>query len=159
MGSSSRPDPATIVAPPAPAVPKSHPRRWYAIVAACLALALGGWGIASLRGHDTAQADTTPVQAEPAQSAPAPAPARTTRTVRKPAPPRATSEPTVSNSARARELTTAGYNRLAQRDYQRAHDDFEQALELDPNNASAKRGLQLSQGGETVDTISGILHR
>ena len=163
MGSSSRPNPETKVAQPI-AAPKKGSRRWYAMAAACLALVLGGWGISALRGHSTAQADTT-VQAEPVQTAPAPAPvsapvARTTRTVRKPAAtPRPTSEPTVSNSARARELTTAGYSRLAQRDYQRAQDDFQQALELDPNNASAKRGLQLCQGGAAVDTISGILHR
>ena len=160
LGSSSRPDPQTIAVPPISAATarKSHARRWYAIAAACLALVLGGWGISAFRGHDTAQADTT-VQSEPVQAAPAPAPAaRSTRSARKPTP-KATSEPGVSNSARARELTTAGYSRLAQRDYDRARDDFQQALELDPNNASAKRGLELSQGGAAVDTISGILHR
>ncbi len=158
MGSSAPPDPAThAVVIAAPASAKSRSRRWYAIAAASLALVLAGWGVSALRGHDTAKADTT-VQSEPAQPA-APAVRQTTRTVaRKPAA-RTTTEPAVSNSARARELTTAGYNRLAQHDYDRAREDFEQALELDPNNASAKRGLQLSQGGQAVDTISGILRR
>ncbi len=158
LGSSSRPDPEPRVAHPVVPARRSHARRWYAIAATCLVLVLGGWGIAAFRGHDTAQAGTT-VQADPVPTAPAPAPvARSTRNARKPAP-RATPEPAVSNSARARELTTAGYNRLAERDYDRARDDFQQALELDPNNASARRGLQLAQGGAAVDTISGILHR
>ncbi len=158
LGSTSRPDPQTMAAPAVTPASSSRSRRWYAIAATCLALVLGGWGISAFRGHNTAQADTT-VQAEPVQTAPAPVPAaRNTRNVRKPAP-RPTSEPSVTNSARARELTTAGYSRLAQHDYQRAQDDFQQALELDPTNSSAKRGLQLCQGGAAVDTISGILHR
>ena len=181
MGSAVRQDPATVLlttdptlpmrstsravtmaaSSVIPAGPKPRSRRWYALAAACVALALGGWGISAFRGHASAQPDATTVQAAPAQTAPVSAPvpvARTTRTPRKPAP-RPTAEPSVSNSERARELTTAGYNRLAQRDYQRAQDDFQQALQLDPGNASAKRGLELSQGGAAVDTISSILHR
>ena len=46
---------------------------------------------------------------------------------------------------------------LQQRDYESAQDDFNQALELDPRNAAAKRGLQVSQGAQTVDTLSGVL--
>ena len=167
LGSTARPDPPLVAVAAKPAAPAgSHSRagRWLAIAAACVVVALGGWGVSVLRGRNTAQAHTT-VQSAPAapepepEPAPAPAPvARPTRTVRRPAA-RPTSEPAVSNNARARELTAAGYNRLAQRDYQRAADDFQQALQLDPNSTAAKRGLELAQGGATLDTVSGILHR
>jgi len=133
-------------------------RRWYIAAAACLALALGGWGISSLRSQDPAPADNAVQAAAPLSTTTTPAP-RPVRTVHKNSTRPAAPSPAVSNAARAQELTSAGYRRLEQRDYAGARENFEEALALDPNNASARRGLQLSQGAQTVDTISGILRR
>ncbi len=149
---------AATVAQTVAAPVKRRFRRWHIAAAACLALALGGWGISSFLTQSPAPADNAVQAAAPVRTTAAPAP-RPARTVRKSAPRTAAPSPGVSNAARVQELTSAGYRRLEQRDYDGAREDFQQALALDPDNSSARRGLQLCEGAQTVDTISGILRR
>ncbi len=146
-----------MITKPAMQPPKRRFRKWHLAAAASVivVLALGiGRG---LRSNNQEPANQNSVLA--AEPLPTPAPvARSPRPARKTSQ-RPAATQTISNPAEAQTLTESGYRRLQQRDYEGARDDFSRALELDPNNSAAKRGLQLSQGGQAMDTISGILHR
>jgi serine/threonine protein kinase len=146
----------TAIASPVAAKPAiaRRIRKWHVVTAGLAAVLLLGVSFGFRRSNEPVPAESSVLAAEPVQT-PAPV-ARTSRPVRKAA---SRSGPIVSNSAEAQTLTANGYRRLQQRDYDGAREDFSRALELDPSNAAAKRGLQLCQGGQAVDTLSGILHR
>ena len=72
------------------------------------------------------------------------------------------SQPAVSEAAqraRAQQLVLEGNARLARRDFSGAQSDFQQALELDPNNAAAQHGMQVAQAGAVAQGLGSILHR
>jgi serine/threonine-protein kinase len=139
---------------PSTATRKPIWRRPSAIAIAALLLVIGGFLV--LRPHETA-----PPVVEVKLPAAVQLPSAAVRPVRStPRTPRArpsSNATPVPDGVRSQELTALGYRHLQQRDYESARDEFTEALELDSKNAAAKRGLQLAQGAQTVDTISGIL--
>ena len=89
-------------------------------------------------------------------------PANEQRSSREPASESRNSQPAPSETAqrlRAQQLVLDGNARLARRDFSGAQSDFQQALELDPNNAAAQHGLQVAQAGALAQGLGSILHR
>lgn len=61
--------------------------------------------------------------------------------------------------ARAQVFVAQGYRRMEKQDFRGAEEAFTQALELDPENAAAQRGLQAARTGQTVKGIAGVFGR
>ena len=61
--------------------------------------------------------------------------------------------------ARAQQLVATGYRRMQQRDYQGAEDAFDQALDIDPDNSVAQKGLKAAQMAESVEGVAGVFQR
>ena len=150
------PAPETRIAAtvPLPAVVKSsgHKRRYVIAAVGFLLVAASFFAYHRSTAREAVELSTPapPIATPPAVLHPV-------RTHSRPATARPASKAAVPDKVRSEELTALGYRHLQQRDYESAQDDFTQALELDPRNAAAKRGLQVSQGAQTVDTLSGVL--
>jgi serine/threonine-protein kinase len=81
----------------------------------------------------------------------------------------ATSQPAASRSndaandaaqkAKAQQLVMDGHRRMAQRDYSGAASDYQRALELDPENTNAQRGLRAAQTAQTLQGVGSIFRR
>ncbi len=80
------------------------------------------------------------------QAPPSPAPAK-----------RSSVDP--ADHTRAQALVATGYRRLEKQDFPGAEAAFSEALELDPNNAAAQRGLQAARTAQTVKGIAGVFGR
>ncbi len=131
-------------------------RHWKISVAACVAFAMLLAGYVAFRGSYTAATDDAVHAAAPV-AVTSPPVQRKQQTARR-VPTKATAA-AISDQARAQTLVATGYRRLEQRDFNGARDAFEQALQIDPGNASAQQGLKAAQGAQAVESISGILHR
>lgn len=57
---------------------------------------------------------------------------------------------------RAQELIAVGYRRMQQRDFEAAHDAFQEALEIEPGNPAAQKGLKASETAQNVQGIVGV---
>jgi hypothetical protein len=61
--------------------------------------------------------------------------------------------------ARALALVATGYRKLEKQDFPGAEAAFSQALEIEPDNAAAQRGLQAARTAQTVKGIAGVFGR
>lgn len=181
MGSVTRTDTPSPVAAAAPLPPKSRfGRRSRVALAAALAVLLIAVGIAVFGGDGS----TGRVYAETTEASPVASPATKSSTERAAVTPtRSASEPSAwpnSRSAAARgkgkgrgpkgknsgqrtvssqELTNDGYLRMQRGDYAGAEAAFSQALEIDPSNDSARKGLQAARTAQTVQGVARVLGR
>jgi cytochrome c-type biogenesis protein CcmH/NrfG len=57
---------------------------------------------------------------------------------------------------RAQELVATGYRYMKERNFDDAQDAFEQALELDPDNAAAQKGLRVAKTAQTMKAVTGV---
>src|SRR5438552_10622989 len=64
-----------------------------------------------------------------------------------------------AQKARAQQLVMDGHRRMAQRDYSGATSAYQRALELDPENTNAQRGLQAAQAAQTLQGVGSIFRR
>jgi hypothetical protein len=65
----------------------------------------------------------------------------------------------VVGQVRVQQLVATGYRRMQQRDYQSAQDAFEEALDADPGNSAAEKGLKAARLAESVEGFSGVFQR
>ena len=68
-------------------------------------------------------------------------------------------ETPLQEHVRAQTLVAQGYRSLQQRDLEGAEDDFQQALEIEPNNVAAQKGLRAAKTAQTVQGVAGVLGR
>jgi tetratricopeptide (TPR) repeat protein len=59
----------------------------------------------------------------------------------------------------SQELTNEGYVRMQRGDYAGAEAAFSEALEIDPSNDSARKGLQAARTAQTVQGVARVLGR
>jgi cytochrome c-type biogenesis protein CcmH/NrfG len=58
--------------------------------------------------------------------------------------------------ARVQQLVATGYRRLQQRDYDSAQQAFEEALQIEPHNAAAQKGLNATKTAQSVEGVVGV---
>jgi hypothetical protein len=181
MGSLTRTDTPSLAVASAPLPPRSRiGRRSRVALAAVLAVLLIAAGIAVFGGDGS----TGSVYAETTEASPVTSTA-TKSSAERPAvtPARSVSEPSTwpnTSSAAARgkgkgrgpksknsgqrtvgsqELTNEGYVRMQRGDYAGAEAAFSEALEIDPSNDSARKGLQAARTAQTVQGVARVLGR
>ena len=141
-------------------------KRWILWAAAAAALVVAIWaGSAMLNRSSSNQPDSIPDYSS-SQETPRTAP-RHAQPGRRTNP--AASQPATSRSndaandaaqkARAQQLVMDGHRRMAQRDYSGAASAYQRALELDPENTNAQRGLQAAQAAQTLQGVGSIFRR
>src|SRR5438105_4257543 len=134
--------------------------------AAAAALVLAIWaGSAMLNRSSSNQPDPIPDYSS-SQETPRSAPRRTPSTHRTNP---SVSQPAASRNndavndaaqkAKAQQLVLDGHRRMAQRDYSGAASAYQRALELDPENTNAQRGLQAAQAAQTLQGVGSIFRR
>ena len=64
-----------------------------------------------------------------------------------------------AQKAKAQQFVLDGHRRMAQRDYSGAASAYQRALELDPENTNAQRGLQAAQAAQTLQGVGSIFRR
>ena len=141
-------------------------KRWILWAAAAAALVVAIWaGSAMLNRSSSNQPDSIPDYSS-SQETPRSAPRRTPSTHRTNP---SVSQPATSRSndaandaaqkARAQQFVMDGHRRMAQRDYSGAASAYQRALELDPENTNAQRGLQAAQAAQTLQGVGSIFRR
>ena len=141
-------------------------KRWILWTAAAAALVLAIWaGSAMLNRSSSNQPDSIPDYSS-SQETPRSAP-RHAQPGRRTNP--AGSQPAASRNndavndaaqkAKAQQLVLDGHRRMAQRDYSSAASAYQRALELDPENTNAQRGLQAAQAAQTLQGVGSIFRR
>ncbi len=57
---------------------------------------------------------------------------------------------------KAQELVAVGYRRMQQRDFDGARDAFQEALDIEPDNPAAEKGLKAADAAQTVQGLAGV---
>jgi hypothetical protein len=147
---------------------KFHINKWLYVVSAFV-IALGAivLFISSRADQPPDQIVSQPPAIDEAKPKANPAPKRTSASRRRAThaesaaspdePPNAASE--LAQQARAQQLVVTGYRRLQQRDYESARAAFEEALEIDPGNSAAQKGLNATQTAASVEGVAGVFRR
>ena len=141
-------------------------KRWLLWAAAAAALVVAIWaGSAMLNRSSSNQPDSIPDYSS-SQETPRSAP-RHAQPGRRTNP--AGSQPAASRNndavndaaqkAKAQQFVLDGHRRMAQRDYSSAASAYQRALELDPENTNAQRGLQAAQAAQTLQGVGSIFRR
>ncbi len=141
-------------------------RKWMLAVGGSAAAAVVLWAGLSFSQNDSrVEASSTPPAAPAVVERTSTGSSRTSSSRRQPVtsstisinPRRAEADP--NRQARAQALVAQGYRRMEKQDFRGAEESFSQALELDPNNSAAQRGLQAARTGQTVKGIAGVFGR
>jgi hypothetical protein len=145
-----------------------HIRRWfYAVLAVAIAIGalfvFSSSRVAQSRDQADSQlpvADEGKTKAKPAAKRTAVSPRRATHSggAAKADEPRSATDD-LAQQVRAQQLVATGYRRIQQRDYESARAAFEEALEIDPHNSAAQKGLNAAQTAESVEGVADVFRR
>ncbi|MGH9555432.1 MAG: protein kinase domain-containing protein [Terriglobales bacterium] len=137
-------------------------RKWAFAAAGSVAAAVVLWaGVSFTQSDSSVEAKYAPASAPAAVERTNTGSSRASSNRRQPsvpsAAPKRSAEP--GSQARAQALVAQGYRRMEKQDFRGAEEAFSQALELDPENTAAQRGLQAARTGQTVKGIAGVFGR
>ncbi len=137
-------------------------RTWALTAAGTIAGALGLWAGISFSQGEAVEAKFVPATSPAVVERTSTSNSRTSSSRRQPvttstSPKRSGVD--ADSRARTQTLVALGYRRMEKQDFRGAEEAFSQALELDPENSAAQRGLQAARTGQTVKGIAGVFGR
>ncbi|MGH9509751.1 MAG: protein kinase domain-containing protein [Terriglobales bacterium] len=138
-------------------------RKWALAAAGSVAAAMVLWvGISFSQSESSVEAKFAPVSSPAVAERTSAGSSRSSSNRRQPVPVSTSSKSSgidAGRQARAQALVAQGYRRMEKQDFRGAEEAFSQALELDPENTAAQRGLQAARTGQTVKGIAGVFGR
>ncbi len=153
--------------PLAAAAPKKRLQKWMIVAAGAGAVVIVLAVLLALRASESVAGATAPPSPPAVAERIYAPPSRAASNRRTAAPPVRrreipTQRPREDDSwqhERAQQLVDQGYRRLQHRDYAGACDAFQAALEIEPDNADAQRGLKTAVTAQTISGVTGVLRR